>query len=227
MAYERMPRILDAAAELIAVYGYDKTTVKDIAGQAGFTKATVYLDFASKEELFTALLRRQMRRVLDDVTARVQTDPDGGVIGAIYQHVLLALAGDPLMRALYTQDTRVLGRWALQQPHQRYAQRFDVGRAFVVRMQQAGLIRRDLDADAVTSLLSAWSVGMFGLGADTGKNALPLEDLSGPLADVVQRGFGADDGDSRAGKTALRTLINELYRQYAGEENNTDGYDRI
>ena len=35
---EREQRILDAAAELFVHYGYDKTTVSDIARQAGVSK---------------------------------------------------------------------------------------------------------------------------------------------------------------------------------------------
>ena len=56
---EREQRILSAAAERIAHYGYDKTTIEEIARDAGISKGAVYLHFRSKEQLFEALLLRE------------------------------------------------------------------------------------------------------------------------------------------------------------------------
>ena len=60
--HEREQRILDAAANLIAHYGYDKTTVDEIAREAGVSKGAIYLHFKSKEDLFEALLLREIGR---------------------------------------------------------------------------------------------------------------------------------------------------------------------
>ena len=43
--------ILAAAETIFARYGFRKTTVDDIAKEAGLSRATVYLYFASKEEI--------------------------------------------------------------------------------------------------------------------------------------------------------------------------------
>ena len=56
-SYEaRGERILEAAAELIVRWGYKKTTVDDIARQAGVAKGTIYLHWKTREELFKAVL---------------------------------------------------------------------------------------------------------------------------------------------------------------------------
>ena len=47
---ERERRILDAAVRLIAHYGYDKTTVGDIAHEAGVSKGAVYLHWPGKDD---------------------------------------------------------------------------------------------------------------------------------------------------------------------------------
>ena len=52
---------------MFARQGYADTVVDDIAGQAGIGKGTLYLYFRSKEEIFTAALVEDARR-LDDVT---------------------------------------------------------------------------------------------------------------------------------------------------------------
>ena len=47
--------ILTAAFSLFGHYGYRRTSIDDIAQEAGIAKGTVYLYFKSKEEIFRAL----------------------------------------------------------------------------------------------------------------------------------------------------------------------------
>jgi AcrR family transcriptional regulator len=56
-AQKRLTRslLLDAAATLFSTNGYASTTVEQIAGAAGATRATVYLHFASKSDIALAL----------------------------------------------------------------------------------------------------------------------------------------------------------------------------
>jgi AcrR family transcriptional regulator len=51
----RRNEILDAARDLFFASGYHGTTVEQIARRAGYSKRTVYLDFANKDELFITL----------------------------------------------------------------------------------------------------------------------------------------------------------------------------
>jgi AcrR family transcriptional regulator len=48
-------RILDAALDLFIEKGYDKTTLREIAEQLGFTKAALYYHFPSKQKILIAL----------------------------------------------------------------------------------------------------------------------------------------------------------------------------
>lgn len=50
--------ILDAATAEFAQHGYHAVTMKDIASAAGYTAPSLYNYFASKEEIFAALLER-------------------------------------------------------------------------------------------------------------------------------------------------------------------------
>jgi AcrR family transcriptional regulator len=52
--------ILDAAAELFASYGYEGTSVKQIAEKAELSVGKIYNHFESKEEIFRALLDKYM-----------------------------------------------------------------------------------------------------------------------------------------------------------------------
>ena len=52
----RRTQILDAAARVLAERGYHRTTVRDIAREAGIADGTIYLYFSSKQELLLALI---------------------------------------------------------------------------------------------------------------------------------------------------------------------------
>lgn len=57
-AEETRARILAAAEECFARYGYDATGVAEICASAGLSKGAFYHHFASKQEVFLALLQR-------------------------------------------------------------------------------------------------------------------------------------------------------------------------
>jgi AcrR family transcriptional regulator len=48
-------RILDVALDLFIEKGYDKTSLREIAEQLGFTKAALYYHFSSKDDILMAL----------------------------------------------------------------------------------------------------------------------------------------------------------------------------
>jgi len=51
--------ILDVAREVYAQFGYDRTSLREIARRSGLTQAGLQHHFSSKEELFLELLRRR------------------------------------------------------------------------------------------------------------------------------------------------------------------------
>jgi AcrR family transcriptional regulator len=61
--------ILDAALPVFVRFGFRKTTMADIARAAKISRASLYLCFNSKEELFRAGSKRAHSRTMNDVTA--------------------------------------------------------------------------------------------------------------------------------------------------------------
>lgn len=55
----RPQELLDAALSLFAQHGYSQTRLDDVAALAGVSKGTVYLYFASKQDLFEAVVHAQ------------------------------------------------------------------------------------------------------------------------------------------------------------------------
>lgn len=59
-------RLLEAAGQTFAKQGYDGASVNDIARAAGLTKGAIYWNFASKEELFLALVRQRQSALVGE-----------------------------------------------------------------------------------------------------------------------------------------------------------------
>jgi len=62
----RPQELLAAALALFVERGYASTRLDDVAAPAGVSKGTLYLYFASKEELFRAVVRENLVPVLDE-----------------------------------------------------------------------------------------------------------------------------------------------------------------
>jgi len=83
--------ILAAALELFGRYGYRRTSIDDIARQAGVAKGTVYLYVESKEALFRTLSQSLLDGVL--ANARAAAAARGGGIGERLTAILDAKFG--------------------------------------------------------------------------------------------------------------------------------------
>jgi AcrR family transcriptional regulator len=66
-AEERRSAILDAALTAFSRKGYYATSLDDIAGEAGVSKALIYEHFASKQELHADLIARNARELTQRV----------------------------------------------------------------------------------------------------------------------------------------------------------------
>jgi AcrR family transcriptional regulator len=66
---QRRPLVLDAALTVFLARGYDGASMESIAKAAGVTKPVLYSCYASKPQLFDALLDREEDRVLGHLEA--------------------------------------------------------------------------------------------------------------------------------------------------------------
>ena len=221
----RETRLLDSAARLFARFGFDKTSVDDIARAAGVSKGAVYLHWPSKFSLFEAVLIREGLALLDQIIERLEEDPDNGTLGSIYRHSILALGESPLLMAVYTEDTDILGDYVRHQEPRVYAQRFLFGEEFVRRMQGAQLVRSALEPHLTAYVMGIISFGLLSIRqlAPTVQPP-PLAALAEAVADLVERGFGSGDRHARAAGThAFRILADETRALYVQRMSSADG----
>lgn len=207
----RGERILEAAMRLILRYGYDKTTMQDIAAEASVSKSALYQYWKSKEELFAILLIRETRQVFREWLAEVEADPEGGTLLGIYRHCYRRLLAHPLMMAVYTKESLALGSYMRQRDPQLSLRVYLLNRMLVIQFQAAGLIRDDLSPRVINHLLGILSVGLFSIHELIPQEETPpFEEAAEALALMVHRALApASPGNSEQGKRTFRNFLEQ------------------
>jgi AcrR family transcriptional regulator len=159
---ERRAAIIELATRTFLEHGYDRTTMSGIAGQLGGSKATLWSYFASKEELFAA--------VLDSATAAFRS----AMTSVLDPHApideVLILFVEKFVTRITMPDAIALQRLIISE-----VERFpEIGRIFYDRapgrsrivlaeylatQMEAGTLRRDDPGDAAATLLSMCAGG--------------------------------------------------------------------
>lgn len=214
---ERSPReerILDVAAALLVRWGYRKTTVDDVAREAGVGKGTIYLHWKDKNELFRATIWRASARVTADVLRRLADDPEGGQFHRLWTHGILAILADPLMAALM-QGRQDIYQGLMDGLDPETVRRL-VGNAeeHIAQLQRAGLIRSDVSVHTITYLMSALKLGLIHVSTSgaMGVDGAPSdEQLAEALSDLTRRWLEPEHlpADSAVGKQIVAEWLGE------------------
>lgn len=203
----RRQRLLAAGSLLFSKWGYDKTSVDEIAAEAGVSKGGVYLEFADKDALFKAVVYDAFATYADDWLKRFTADPGDGSFARMFQHSLAAMAATPLVKALLTRDARIYGTFLRREPE--LLTLAQSARAeFFAEMQAAGAMRSDIPAPVLAQLMT-----MIGYGFVAGREGLPQgspvafeESLRG-LALLLDRGLSEP---GRTNPEAARALVEAM-----------------
>ena len=104
-------RILAVATELFAAKGYDATAIPEVLAATGLSRGALYHHFASKEELFTAVLERVEAGVAARVVAASRGAPsptDALVAGC---SAFLRMAREPMVARIVLVDAPAVVGW--------------------------------------------------------------------------------------------------------------------
>src|SRR2546427_8100318 len=184
----REGRLLDAATTLLVRWGYRKTTIDDVAREAGVGKGTIYLHWKDKNDLFRAAIWREQQRYSEDVQRRIAADPEGGLLHRITIHGMLAALSNPLMAAIIRGKSDIFNGFIGAYDPGFLNQLVGDADAYFVQLQQAGLIRADIPASIITYLLTALKVGMINSPDIISQEHMPsMEQLTEALSDLIRR----------------------------------------
>ncbi len=216
---ERANRILDATAELVQRWGYRKTTIDDIARQAGVAKGTIYLHWKTRGQLFETLILRERVLVADELMQSLAQDLEGGTLHGIVKHTFLVTMQRPLTRGIFLQDTDLLGELldtaVMQEAVTQKGQAFE---NHVELLRRYNLVREDLDNRTISAALSAIILGFI-----ISDSILPeeyhisLEANAKILGETVQRTFEPEQPPSEAVLREMSMFFQKIYHHFIEE----------
>lgn len=148
--------ILDVAMQLFAQHGYDSTTTRMIAHQAGVAEGTLYIYFPSKRHILLALLEQVGLPALKDIFAGWQEASDAEVLKSFFSdRIHFGQQYADLLRALLPQA--MYDRQVAEQLLQEFLHpAATIVKDYIARRIQDGAFR-EMDIDSVARVL----VGAF------------------------------------------------------------------
>lgn len=209
----REERILDAATTLLVRWGYRKTTIDDVAREAGVGKGTIYLHWKDKNDLFRAAIWREQQRYSEETMRRIAADPQGGLLHRITIHGMLAALSNPLMAAIFRGNSDIFNGFLSAYDQAFLNQLLGDTDTYIVELQHAGLIRADIPAPVITYLLTALKFGIINSPDLIRRENTPdMEQLTEALSDLIRRWLEPEQLpiQSDAGKQLFSDLLEKV-----------------
>lgn len=141
-------RILGAADNCFSRYGFRKTSMEDIAREAGVSRRSVYRHFPDKMILFHAVRDARAREYLDEIvrgTARVSGL--SAQIEQVWRFTIRFLREDPIHAANHPSDPDSLARAVTTEGRDLLAMAMEVIIPLIEHARETGEVRGDLDVD--------------------------------------------------------------------------------
>jgi len=190
--------VLDAASDLIQNDGYAAVTLPAIALRAGVSVEEVEAMFPTANDAMVAMLNREFHGMYGLIVQNIERDPRGGLLSRMYTYILSAVYERPLAKTLFVIDREALNSIMRNGSSYAYTPSIGIRGELIEALQAAGMVRPDVDARQVSSILSAVSAGLA-LTAPHDDLGLIIDGLS----TLLSRGVDADVADTSPGKAAF------------------------
>jgi AcrR family transcriptional regulator len=84
---EKKDLIKQCAVRTFRQYGYNKSTLDDIAKQLGMKKTTLYYYFKNKEDIFNEIIKDEVRLLIEDLNTIIKSrkDVSGKLLGVVHK----------------------------------------------------------------------------------------------------------------------------------------------
>ena len=151
---QRRGQILEKAAHLFCVKGYDSTSMSDIADEVGITKAGLYYFVEGKEHLLYLITDYGLDLLDETVVQPLKgiEEPKQHLHELIRLHTHMVLTRPREVTIILHERTALTGVYR-EKILQRKKEYIDYVRSLLIRLQQRGEARQDLDPTAATFFL--------------------------------------------------------------------------
>ncbi len=139
-------RILAAAEECFARYGFQKTSMADIAREAGLSRRSVYRHFPDKAALFSEVTAARARIFLDEIMRRTaELEGLSAQIEEVSRLTNRFVREDPISAALLLADPDSLARTVTTEARELLGMAMDAIVPLIETGRERGEVRVDLD----------------------------------------------------------------------------------
>lgn len=199
---ERERLILRAASELFAERGYHATSLEDIAARVGIAKGTIYLHFASKDDLVVALLKQGLGyylRALDTALASAPTPREK--LLAVIEHFTSSQYNEGFKTFMtMMQNPTIMSR--LSEMRDEMRQRWDGPRRRLAEAIDEGKAAGDFDPALPTAMIAALLMGLVNPHSQrqlVEEDGMTSEEIAASLRRFFFKGIAAESDERRVG----------------------------
>jgi TetR/AcrR family transcriptional regulator len=191
---DRRRQLIEVAIDLFSQRGFSGTTTREIACAAGVTEAIIFRHFATKQDLYAAILDHTRAAVADEkwlaeVQSRMDRDDDAGLFRLIVSSILDIHRTEPRFERLMLHASLEGHELAVMHRNQIMATIGARFREYIERRQRAGAMR---ECDPRTIIFAV--VGMaqaFGMQKYMYQLLEPLqsdEEITDAFASILMNG---------------------------------------
>jgi TetR/AcrR family transcriptional regulator len=195
-AEERKQQLIEVAIDLFSKKGFGGTTTKEIAAAAGVNEAIIFRHFATKQQLYAAILdfkigNPQLQETIAGLLTLMESQDDEAVFGWLIRKVIEIYRDDPRFERLMMYAA-LEGHEIAVMHHNLVSPFVEALRSYIERRQQDGAL---IECDPMLAILSVIGVAkQFAMAKYlfTGNKFCDLEDDAGVsklMTDIVLHGL--------------------------------------
>jgi AcrR family transcriptional regulator len=182
--------ILDAACKVFAIKGYYGATLEEIAEEAEFSKAAIYLYFKSKEDLFIEILEMGMNAIFEEFNEMLPQISDmRDKLKELVRIQLSFVEKNKDFFKIYWEERLYLEKTFDRDFRQNKLQIFEYMKTLIKAGQNANVLRTDFTVDDLTGILFGQIFGTTWSWINYQPNE-PLADKSNVIMDIFLNGAG-------------------------------------
>ncbi len=186
---EKYYAILEAALKTFARFGFHRTRISDIAGEAGVADGTVYIYFERKEDILISLFQEMMSGFVSGLRRRLaECGNSNEKLAALISYHLDTLGNRPEQARVTQIELRQIDQTINEGISQPLLNYFRVIEEVIAEGQKKGLYRHDLNIrtarkvifGAIDEVVTCWAMS---------KKTYDLGSLAGPVYDLLLKGL--------------------------------------
>ena len=205
-AERRREQLLQVAVHLFSRKGFNGTTTREIAAAAGVTEAIIFRHFATKEDLYTAIIDQRLksadaREWLKNIKLAMDADDDEAVMRQLISAIIAGHRDDPEFQRLMLYAALEGNEIALIFMRAATAAVVDEFRRYVARRQERGALRAmtpDAALAAIAGMAKCYGLNKYVHGFD--EQGLSDDEAVDLFTKVAMSGLALKHGNGRGPK---------------------------